>query len=185
MGFRIIKYLGLEEMNPNWLGDATISIPNNTIVVNGVSVNAVPNVVGTSSNLQTWNNSNFVTFFTASNVPAGTYLVGMECFTDPLTSLNSGNGWNQGDFFLAQIKDKDGNAVVSPQLFIRPYTEGVQINATTPWNKGATDFTTTGILKTTSNTDIVWQAYFSKDVGVAYPQTRKLTIESPWYQKIA
>ena len=172
-------------MNPNWLGEATVSVPNNTIVVNGVPVNVDPNVVGTTSNLTTWNNTNFVTFFTASNVSPGTYMVGMECFTDPLTASNAGAGWNQGDFFLAQVKDRDGNATVSPQNFIRPYTTGVQVNATTPYNKGSTDQTTSGVLVLTSNTDIVWQAYFSKDVATAYPQTRKLTIESPWYQKIA
>ena len=83
------------------------------------------------------------------------------------------------------MKDRDGNATVSPQNFIRPYTTGVQVNATTPYNKGSTDQTTSGVLVLTSNTDIVWQAYFSKDVATAYPQTRKLTIESPWYQKIA
>lgn len=172
-------------MNPNWLGEATISIPNNTIVVNGNPVNVVPQVAGTSSNLTTWNNSNFVTFFTASNVPAGTYLVGMECFTDPLTASNAGNGWAQGDFFLAQIKDKDGNATLSPQLFIRPYTQGIQVNATSPYNKGSTDGPLTGILVLTSNTNIVYQAYFSKDVATSYPQTRKLTCESPYFQKIA
>lgn len=171
-------------MNPNWLGEATISVPNNTIVVNGVPVNAVPVVAGTSSNLTTWNNSNFVTFFTASNVSPGTYYVGMEAFTDPLTASNAGAGWNQGDFFLCQIKDRDGNATLSPQLFIRPYTGGVQVNATAPYNKGSTDSPCAGILVLTSNTDIVYQAYFSKDVATAYPQTRKLTLESPYFQKI-
>jgi hypothetical protein len=173
------------KMNPNWLGDATISIPNNTIVVNGVPVNAVPNVAGTTSNKSTWADTNFYTFFTSPTVPAGTYLVGMENFTDPLLSSNAGAGWNQGDFFLSQIKDKDGLATLSPQNFIRPYTTGVQVSAAAPYNKGTTDNTTTGILVLGSNTNIVWQAYFSKDAATAYPQTRKLTVESPWYQKIA
>lgn len=172
-------------MNPNWLGEATISIPNNTIVVNGVPVNVVPQVVGTSSNATSWANANFVTFFTASNVSPGTYLVGMENFTDPLTASNAGNGWAQGDYFIGRIIDKDGNATQAPQNFLRPYTGGLQINATTPWNKGSTDNTTTGILVLTSNTNIVWQVQFGKDVGTAYPQTRKITVESPWYQKIA
>lgn len=172
-------------MNPNWLGDATISIPNNTIVVNGVPVNVVPTVAGSTSNKSTWSDANFYTFFTASNVPAGTYLVGMENFTDPLLASNAGNGWNQGDFFLTQIKDRDGNATLSPQNFIRPYTTGIQQNATTPYNKGTTDNTTTGILVLGSNTDILWQGYFFKDTTTSYPQTRRLTVESPWYQKIA
>lgn len=172
-------------MNPNWLGEATISIPNNTIVVNGVPVNAVPNIAGTSSNLTTWSDGNFKTFFTASNVSPGTYLVGVEAFTDPLTASNAGAGWNQGDFFLCQIKDKDGNATLSPQLFIRPYTSGIQVNATTPYNKGSTDSPCTGLLVLTSNTNIVWQAYFGKDVATSFPQTRKLTLESPYFQKIA
>ena len=172
-------------MNPNWLGEATISIPNNTIVVNGVPVNVVPQVAGTSSNLTNWTNGNFVTFFTASNVPAGTYLVGMENFTDPLTASNAGNGWNAGDYFLSRIIDKDGNSTLAPQYFCRPYTNGIQVNATSPYNKGSTDQTTTGILVLTSNTNIVWQSQFGKDVATAYPQTRKLTIESPWYQRIA
>ncbi len=172
-------------MNPNWLGEATISIPNNTIVVNGVPVNAVANVVGTSSNATSWADANFKTFFTASNLNAGTYLVGMENFTDPLTASNAGNGWNQGDYFLSRIIDKDGNSTLAPQNFIRPYTGGLQINATSPYNKGSTDNTTTGILVLTSNTDIVWQSQFGKDVTTAYPQTRRITVESPWYQKIA
>lgn len=172
-------------MNPNWLGEATVSVPGNTIVVNGVPVNAVPQVVGTSSNLTTWNNSNFVTFFTASNLNAGTYMVGWESFTDPLTASNAGAGWNQGDYFLCQVKDSAGNATLSPQQFIRPYTNGIQVNATAPYNKGSTDQTNCGILVLPANGDVVWQAYFAKDVATAYPQTRKLTIESPWIQKIA
>lgn len=172
-------------MNPNWLGDATISVPGNTIVVNGVPVNVVPQIVGTSSNLTTWSSANFVTFFTASNVNPGTYMVGWESFTDPLTASNAGNGWNQGDYFLVQVKDKDGNATLAPQQFIRPYTGGIQVNAAAPYNKGSTDQTNCGILVVSSNTDIVWQSYFGKDAATAYPQTRKLTIESPWFQKIA
>lgn len=172
-------------MNPNWLGEATISIPNNTIVVNGVPVNVVPQVVGTSSNVTSWENANYVTFWTASNVAPGTYLVGMENFTDALTASNAGAGWNQGDYFTSRIIDKDGNATQAPQNFLRPYTVGAQVNATSPYNKGSTNNTTTGILVLTSNTNIVWQAQFAKDVATAYPQTRKITIESPWYQKIA
>jgi len=172
-------------MNPNWLGEPSLSVPNNTIVVNGVPVSVVPNVAGTSSNLTSWANGNFVTFFTASNQAAGTYLVGWESFTDPLTASNAGNGWNQGDYFIARCIDKDGNSTLAPQYFTRPYTQGLQQNATAPYNKGATDQTSCGILVLTSNTDIVWQGLFQKDVTVAYPQTRKLTIESPFFQKIA
>ena len=172
-------------MNPNWLGEATISIPNNTIVVNGVPVNVVPQVVGTTSNVTTWANGNFTTFFTASNVSPGTYLVGMENFTDPLIASNAGAGWNQGDYFISRIIDKDGNSTLAPQNFIRPFTVGVQINAASPYNKGSTDNTTTGILVLTSNTNIVWQSQFGSDVTKGYPQTRKITIESPWYQRIA
>jgi len=180
-----MSVVGGGNLYPNWLGSATLSIPNNQVVVNGNLVNVVPNVVGTSSNLSTWNNTNFQTFFTASNLPAGTYLVGMETFTDPLTASNAGAGWNQGDFFVCQIKDKDNLSPLSPQLFIRPYTGGVQVNATAPYNKGATDNPCTGVVVLTSNTDLLFQAYFSKDVTTAYPQTRKLTLESPYYQKIA
>jgi hypothetical protein len=172
-------------MNPNWLGEATISVPNNTIVVNGVPVNVVPIVVGTTSNVSTWSDGNFVTFWTASNVPAGTYKVGWENFTDPLTASNGGNGWAQGDYFVARCIDKDGNSTLAPQYFVRPYTGGVQQNATAPYNKGATDQTNSGILVLTSNTNIVWQALFQKDVATSYPQTRRITIESPYYQKIA
>jgi hypothetical protein len=172
-------------MNPNWLGEATVSIPNNTIVVNGVPVNAVANIVGASSNVTSWANANFVTFFTASNVNAGTYLVGCETFCDPLTASNAGNGWNQGDYFVGIIRDKDNTSTLYPSVFHRPYTNGIQVSATSPYNKGSTDLTTCGILVVTSNTDIVWSAQFGKDVATSYPQTRKLTMESPWFQKIA
>lgn len=170
---------------PNWLGAATLSIPNNQIVVNGQLVNAVPVVVGTSSNLTTWSNGNFVTFFTASNVPAGTYLVGCEVFTDPLTSSNAGAGWNQGDYFLSQICDNDLTAAGALQLFNRPYTEGIQVNAASPYNKGGTNFTMSGILVLTSNTNIRWATQMGKDVGTSFPQTRQVTMSGPWYQKIA
>lgn len=169
---------------PNWLGSASLTIPNNQAVINGNIVNLVP-TVGTSSNKYTWADGNFYTYYTASNVAAGTYLVGWENFTDPLTTSNAGNGWAAGDYFLAQVKDKDGLATRSPQNFIRPYTGGIQSNATTPYNKGSTDNTCTGIVVVTSNTDLVWQAYLGKDVTTSYPQTRLLTIESPWFQKIA
>ena len=169
----------------NWLGESTLSVPNNTIVVNGVPVNVVPIVAGTTSNLNTWSDANFVTFWTASNVPAGTYLVGMENFVNPLTASNAGAGWNQGDYFVGRIIDKDGNSTRAVQNFIRPYTAGIQVNATSPYNKGATDQEAVGILVLTSNTNIVWQGQFGKDVTTSYPQTRQMTVESPWYQRIA
>lgn len=172
-------------MNPNWLGESTVSLPNNTIVVNGVPVNVVPQVVGTTSNKTSWADSNFYTFYTASNVPAGTYMVGCETFTDPLTASNAGTGWYQGDYFLGVIRDKDGNSTLYPSIFHRPYAEGIQQGATAPYNKGSTDFTTGSILVLTSNTNVVWSAQFYKDSTTAYPQTRKLTIESPWIQRIA
>jgi hypothetical protein len=169
----------------NWLGESTVSLPNNTIVIGGVPVNVVPIVAGTTSNVNTWANVNFTTFWTASNVAAGTYLCGMETFTDPLVSSNAGAGWNQGDYFVARIIDKDGASTRAVQNFLRPYTAGVQVNATSPFNKGATDTEAVGILVLTSNTDIVWQGQFGKDSNSSYPRTVQLTIESPWYQRIA
>ncbi len=170
---------------PNWLGAATLSIPNNQVVVSGSLVNVVPTVVGTTSNVTSWANANDVTFFTASNLPAGTYLVGMETFTDPLTASNAGAGWNQGDFFTATVRDSTGTSALFPSIFHRPYTTGIQINATSPYNKGTTDATTAGVLVLSGTANIVWAAAFNKDVTTAYPQTRKLTMESPFYQKIA
>lgn len=177
--------VGGGNLYPNWLGTASLSIPNNQVVVNGAQVNVVPIVVGTTSNKNTWADANFYTFFTASNVPAGTYLVGCETFADPLTTSNSGAGWNQGDYFLGIIGDKDGSATLRPNIYHRPYTEGIQQNATSPYNKGATDVNTCGVLVLSSNTDIIWTALFQKDVTTSYPQTRRLIVESPWYQKIA
>jgi hypothetical protein len=148
-------------------------------------VNAVANIAGTSSNLTSWTNANAVTFFTASNQPAGTYLVGCETFCDPLTASNAGAGWNQGDYFQVTIRDQNNAATLWPSAFHRPYSEGIQVNATSPYNKGATDVTTCGVLVLQSNANIVWSASFGKDVATSYPQTRKLTLESPWFQKIA
>ena len=170
--------------SPNWLGQASVSIPNNTIVVNGVPVNAVPTVIGTSSNVTSWANANFVTYFTQSNVSPGTYMVGSEHFADPINASNA-TGWGQGDYFIARICDRDANATRLPQMFFRPYTEGIQVNAASPYNKGSVNRQNVGILVVTSNTDIVWQAQFGKDSGTSYPQTRGLTCESPWFQKIA
>lgn len=170
---------------PNWLGSAALVIPNNQVVVNGNQVNVVPTVVGGIQRQFTWSDGNFVTFWTASNVSPGTYFVGCETFTDPLTTSNAGAGWNQGDYFVCRIIDTNGAATLAPQLFIRPYTEGIQVNATSPYNKGGTDFPITGILVVSSNTNIVWQAQFGKDVATSYPQTRQLSMESPYFQKIA
>lgn len=170
---------------PNWLGTASLTIPNNTVTINGAQVNLVPTVVGTNSNKTSWSDANWYTFFTASNVAAGTYLVGCETFADPLTASNAGVGWSQGDYMLLQITDKDGLSTLLPSAFHRPYTEGLQQNATSPYNKGTTDVTTSGILVLGSNTNIIWRALFQKDVATAYPQTRRLNVESPWYQKIA
>lgn len=170
---------------PNWLGSAALVIPNNQVIVNGNQVNVVPTVLGGIQRQFTWSDNNYVTFWTASNVAPGTYLVGVETFTDPLTASNAGAGWNQGDYFVCRVTDKDNLATVSPQTFIRPYTEGIQINATTPYNKGGTDFTLTGVVVVASNTNLVWQGQFGKDVATAYPQTRQLSLESPWYMKIA
>ena len=169
---------------PNWLGNASLTIPNNQVVVNGQTVNVVPVMVGTSSNLTTWTNQNQVTFFTASNLAAGTYLVGAETFCDPLPASNAGAGWQQGDAFALYIRDKDGQSTQWPSCFHRPYTMGIQQNAASPYNLGTTDQTTCGVVVLTSNTNITWNGIFYAN-GNTYPRTVKMTVESPWYQKIA
>ena len=180
-----MSVVGGGNLYPNWLGTASLTVPNNTAIVNGNVVNLVPIVAGTSSNQTSWANSNFNTFFIASNVAAGTYLVGCETFTDPLTASNAGAGWNQGDYFLCQIGDDNNTPTNALQLFVRPYTEGIQVNATSPYNKGGTNFPMSGLLTLTSPTNIRWSAYFAKDTATSYPQTRQLSISGPWYQKIA
>lgn len=169
---------------PNWLGDATVSIPNNTLIVNGNAVNAVPVVLGGSSNVTSWPNANYVTYWTSPVLSSGTYLVGMENFCDPINASNV-SGWAGGDGFVARIIDKDALATRSVQYFVRPYYNGLQTNASSPWNLGSTNQTTTGIVVLNSNTNIVWQVSYVKDAAVSYPQTRGFTVESPWYMKIA
>lgn len=171
---------------PNWLGEATINIPNNTILVNGVPVNAVPNLVdsGNSSNLYTWSNGNFFTFHTSPTVPAGRYLVGCELFTSPLLASNAQNGWNQGDYFQVQISDNNNTVAGALQTFIRPYTEGVQSNAVANYNKGGTNQSMSGFLVLNSNSPILYTCLFGKDSNTSYPQTRQLAISGAWYQRI-
>jgi hypothetical protein len=167
----------------NWLGDPTVSLPNNTLVIGGVPVNPVPIVVGDNSNLSTWTDGNFVTFFESPTLSPGTYLCGMEIACSPLTASNAGNGWNQGDYFVADIFGSSGEPNVTS--FIRPYTSGIQVNATSPYNKGGMTQTASGIVILTSQQTITWQALFGKDSNVSYPQTRSFTITTPYYQKIA
>ena len=170
-------------MNPNWLGDPSVSLPGNTLVVGGVPVNVVPIVLGATSNKSTWADANLYTFFTTSNVAAGTYLCGMEVGVSALPSSNSNAGWNQGDYFIANIIGSAGQANVN--CFLRPYTTGIQDNATSPYNKGNFTTTASGIVTLTSNGPLIWQGNFFKDVTTSYPQIRLMQMNTPWYQKIA
>jgi hypothetical protein len=167
----------------NWLGESTVSLPNNTIVVGGVPVNVVPIVAGTTSNKSSWSDANLYTFFSTPTLAAGTYLCGMEVSAGALTASNAGAGWNQGDFFVANIIGTAGQANVN--IFVRPYTTGVQVNAASPYNKGSFVTALSGIVTLTSNAPLVWQGGFDKDSNVSYPQTRSFSITTPWYQKIA
>lgn len=169
----------------NWLGDPSVSFPTNNVVVAGVPVNLVPIVLGTSSNLNTWSNDSFVTFFETVFLPAGTYKVGMEMNTDPLTASNAGAGWNQGDFFVGQITNLDGSATLALTNFVRPYTSGLQVDAVSPYNKGATNGSVSGIVVLPSDSTLKFNVAFGKDVTTAYPQTRRCVIESPYFQRIA
>lgn len=169
----------------NWLGDPSLSFPTNTVVVAGVPVNLLPIVLGTTSNLTSWSNANFVTFFETGLLAPGTYKVGMEMNTDPLTASNAGAGWNQGDFFVGQITNLDGSATLSLTQFVRPYTSGAQVNAVSPYNKGSTNDSLSGIVVLPSATTLKFNVAFGKDVTTSYPQTRRCTIESPTFQRIA
>lgn len=181
-----MSIIGGGNLYPNWLGTAALTIPNNQAVVGGNVVNVVPVLVNSgSSNATSWADANFKTFAIASNVPSGTYMVGCEVFSDPLTSSNAGAGWNQGDYFNCQISDNDLTAAGALQTFVRPYTEGVQVNATAAYNKGATNCTMSGILTLSSNTNIRYTAAFNKDTTTSYPQTRQMTMSGFWYQKLA
>jgi hypothetical protein len=107
----------------------------------------------------------------------------MEVSAGALTASNAGNGWNQGDYFVANIYGSLGEANVN--IFVRPYTTGVQVNAASPYNKGSFTTALSGIVTLTSETPIFYEANFQKDSNVSYPQTRSFSLTTPWYQKIA
>ena len=165
---------------PNWLGSANgVSLPT-FVTYNGNTVNPVINVSTTAKSITSFAAQNTFSNYYIVPVVAGTYFCGATVYA-------SGNGtaWNVGDGIRFRIIDSNADAASSaltiyPEIDMRPYyltVDGVA-SATAVANNNVA-----GIFTTSSNVNLCWQAAVSNVTGV--PATHKVTIEAPFWQKIA
>ena len=165
---------------PNWLGSATLSIPNNQVVVNGALVNVVP--VSSTANqgiASITRNTKTLVYTIPDILPAGTYLVGGET-----QSGSSTTAWGTADVVDWVMQGIGDPAADYAEVTLKPYYNAVVLaaNGNTP-GTGLIKFDLAGITQLTTSGQLgIYVTYFTTGSGTA---TIPFNIVNWFYQKIA
>lgn len=165
---------------PNWLGAATLSIPNNQVVVNGALVNVVP-VSNTANQSIASITKNTVTllYTIPDTLGPGTYLVGGETQSGSATTA-----WGTADVVDWVIQGIGDTSPDYAETTIKPYYNAVVLaaNGNTP-GTGIIKFDLAGITQLTTTTKLgVYVTYYTTGSGSA---TIPFALVNWFYQKIA
>jgi len=163
---------------PSWFGPVATTLPN-FITVNGQTVNPVANVSNATTSISSWGTQNSFSNYYIIPVTAGTYLCGATVYAQA-----NGTAWGIADGCRFRIVDSNADVVsgntLYPEVDFRPYYMTVDGTANT---NATVNNNMAGIFVTSSNVNLCWQGAISNSTGV--PATHKLTIECPWWQKLA
>ena len=135
---------------PNWLGNATVTIPNNQAIVNGKLINIVPTVYLTNQTITSVTANTKTLVYTLP----GTYNAGVYAINAEFQTQNTGGGqtaYAAGDSVDWTVQGiGDANADYAESVY-RPfyscYTDGGANNSTT----GIVKATPTGITAITND----------------------------------
>ena len=151
---------------PNWLGTASLSIPNNQVVVNGKVVNIVPIVDNTNRTITSIAaNTKTVVWTLPGTYDAGQYLINAEFSTNNTGGGNTAYATGDGVSWTVQ-----GVGDASPdyaQATCRPYYWGITDGAGNGATTGITRLTPSGITAITANGSqiAVYVKYNTNTVG--------------------
>ena len=125
---------------PNWLGSASLTIPNNQIVVNGAVVNVVPTVYLTNQSVASVTaNTKTLVYTLPGRFAAGTYAINAEFQTQNTAGGNTAYATGDSvDWTVQGIGDANPDYA---ECVYRPYY--------TCYTDGAGSGSTTGIVKAT------------------------------------
>lgn len=165
---------------PNWLGSATLSIPNNQVIVNGALVNVVPVSNTTNQSIASITRNTKTLLYTIPDVlPAGTYLVGGETQSGSATTA-----WGTVDVVDWIIQGIGDASPDYAETTIKPYYNAVVLasGGNTP-GTGIIKFDLAGITQLTATGQLgIYVTYFTSGTGSA---TIPFALVNWFYQKIA
>lgn len=165
---------------PNWLGSASLTIPNNQVVVNGTYVNVVPFVTTTNQSIASiTKNTTTLLYQTPISLPPGKYLVGGET-----QSGSTGTAWGTSDVVDWVIVGIGDTAPDYAETTIKPYYNAVTFaSGGSPVGTGIIKFDLAGITELTTTTPLgVYLTYYTPGSGtIATP----FSLANFFYQKVA
>ena len=169
---------------PNWLGSATLSIPNNQVVVNGALVNVVPTVYLTNQSISSVAaNTKTLVYTLPGTFAAGTYLINAEFQVQNTTGGQTAYAPGDGvDWIVQGIGDANPDYA---EATCQPYYSCINVAGTgSAAANGVVRLTPTGITAITSNGTSIG-VYVKYLTASASTQTMTFTITAISIQKIA
>lgn len=168
---------------PNWLGSATLSIPNNQVIVNGVLVNVVPTVYLTNQSIASVTaNTKTLVYTLPGTYASGTYVINAEFQVQNTsggqTAFAAGDGV---DWTVQGIGDTNPDYA---EAVCQPYYSCVNPTGSgTASANGVVKLTPTGLTAITNNNTSI--GIYVTYLGSAGTKTMTFTVAGISIQKIA
>ena len=164
---------------PNWLGSASLTIPNNQVVVNGNIVNVVPYVTLTNQTITTITKNTTTLLYQTPPLPPGKYFVGGETQTG-----NQSSTWLDTDCVDWVFAGVGETSADYAEVTVRPYFSGVVLTAGGgAVGTGITKIDCIGITELTATRPIgVYVTYYTTGSGTV---SETFSLANFFYQKIA
>ena len=168
---------------PNWLGSASLTIPNNQIVVNGKIVNVVPTVDLTNHSISSVPaNSKTLVWTVPGTFAAGTYLINAEFQVQNTSGGQTAYAPGDGvDWIVQGIGDPNADYA---EATCQPYYSCINVAGTGTANaNGVVRLTPTGITAIT-NDGTQMGVYVRYTTASAATQTMTFVVTALSIQKI-
>lgn len=178
-----MSVVGGGNLYPNWLGSASLSIPNNQIVVNGKSVNVVPTVYLTNQTLSSVApNTKTLLYTLPGTYDAGSYAISAEFQTQ--NTAGGQTAYAAGDSVDWTIQGiGDANPDYAECLY-KPFYASSTDGGTNAGTTGVTKQAPTGVTAITNNGTSIG-VYVKYNTATAGTITMTFTLTTLSIQKIA